>query len=139
MAVMFRHYFVSSALIAVMFASSIGAGRQVLASPVAGGKPAGVAELPLVHQGFLTVGTDARYPPYELIDATGHIAGADISLAADLARALHLKLRLVDRPFPALLPALHHGRLDLVVSAVHENIDLGRTPSIDLVRYAPTV
>lgn len=72
----------------------------------------------VIAAGELRVGLDPAFPPLEARDKKGELVGFDVDLARLAAEALGVRLRLVDMPFPDLLPALKAGRLDLVVSGV---------------------
>ncbi|WP_322007948.1 transporter substrate-binding domain-containing protein [Paraburkholderia tropica] len=72
----------------------------------------------------LTVATEARYAPFEYVDA-GKIVGYDIDLMNHvLGKALPgVKLKASDLPFQGLLPGLDARRFDMILAAVTVNKD----------------
>ncbi|MFH1061154.1 MAG: transporter substrate-binding domain-containing protein [Pseudomonadota bacterium] len=84
----------------------------------AGPAAAGPVLARVLAAGEVRVGLDPAFPPLEARNKKGDLVGFDVDLARLVAEALGVRLRLVDMPFPALLPALREGRLDLVLSGV---------------------
>jgi polar amino acid transport system substrate-binding protein len=70
------------------------------------------------QRGELLVGTAASMPPMSMTTKTGDIIGLEPDLAGEIANAMGVQLKLVDIPFPDLLPALQAGRVDLVMSSM---------------------
>ena len=64
------------------------------------------------------VGTESTYPPYEFRDASGALVGFDIDLVKLLADHLDWKIRWVEMPFDALIPALEEGEIDLIAACL---------------------
>ncbi|MBL3592548.1 MAG: transporter substrate-binding domain-containing protein [Synergistaceae bacterium] len=64
------------------------------------------------------VGTESTYPPYEFRDASGALVGFDIDLVKLLADRLDWKIRWVEMPFDALIPALEEGEIDLIAACL---------------------
>lgn len=91
------------------------------------GQPQGQPESRLdgiVARGVLRVGTTGDYPPFSFrVGASGEIIGIDVELAADLARALGVKLELVPTSWPRLLDDFGHDAFDLAVGGVSVTLD----------------
>jgi len=66
----------------------------------------------------LRVATSADLPPLSMHDRDGRVTGFEIDLVKALAAAMGLEVRIVERPFPDLLPTLQRGDADLVISGV---------------------
>lgn len=72
----------------------------------------------ILENGELRVGTSGSQPPFSARSKDGTLMGYEIELARLLAEAMNLKLRLVEKPFPDLLPALEKGEVDMVMSGM---------------------
>lgn len=71
----------------------------------------------------ITVGTEARYAPFEFVD-NGRIVGYDSDLLQYVLKSLpNVKLKQLDLPFQGLLPGLDAKRFDMVITAVTINKD----------------
>ncbi|HDR8957595.1 transporter substrate-binding domain-containing protein [Burkholderia vietnamiensis] len=71
--------------------------------------------------GRITIGTEARYAPFEYID-DGKIVGYDADLMHYVLKPLQgVKVNQLDLPFQGLLPGLDAKRFDIVVTAVTIN------------------
>ena len=58
--------------------------------------PEAKAELHLVNPGYLTVGSDIAYPPFEYTDEkTGKYVGFDIDLMTEIAKRMGLKVKFI--------------------------------------------
>ena len=77
----------------------------------------------------LIIGTDATYPPFEILDASGQFVGADIDLGRELARHLGREVEFQNINFDGLIAALKSGSVDLVLSSMTANEE--RRKSID--------
>lgn len=66
----------------------------------------------------LVVGTEAAYPPFENVTATGDIVGFDVDLVRELGKRLDRPVEIRNLPFDSLLLALDGGELDLVCSGM---------------------
>lgn len=68
--------------------------------------------------GELRVGTSGKQPPLSVFDKEGKIIGMDADLAAGMAKAMGVKLRMVPLPFSDLLSHLQAGDVDIVLSSM---------------------
>lgn len=66
--------------------------------------------------GYLWVGCDASFPPYEMKTAYGFV-GSDIEICAAIAKKLDRTLVVADYAFRVLPEALKDGRIDMICSA----------------------
>jgi ABC-type amino acid transport substrate-binding protein len=80
-----------------------------------GGETTGAAELDLLTEGTLTVGSDIPYPPFEQGNPPEY-EGFDIDLINAVAEEMGLETRIVDAPFDVIL-AGDTGRFDLSIAA----------------------
>lgn len=70
-------------------------------------------------EGGLVLATTLRTAPYSYCDGTnGGCAGIDIDLARGVAAKLGLKLVILRREFPELLPAVKSGEADFAANAI---------------------
>jgi polar amino acid transport system substrate-binding protein len=70
------------------------------------------------ERGTLVVGVKTEYPPFGMLDANGRIVGLEPELAADLARRLHVKLRLVGVTTANRLQKLVDGSIDVLIATL---------------------
>lgn len=93
------------------------------------------ASLGLINPGVFTVGTDATYPPMESVQpGTSKIIGADPDLAQAIAKAMGLKqAKLVNNPFPTIIPSLQRHRFDVIMSSMNDTPE--RRKQIGFVDY----
>jgi len=93
------------------------------------------AALKLKNAGYLTVGTDATYPPMESYDSAAHqYVGADIDLANALAKAMGLKgAKIVNHTFDTIILSLQKGDYDVIMSSMNDTPD--RAKQIAFVDY----
>lgn len=75
----------------------------------------------LVTKGTLTNCIDVEYPPMEYFSngTSGKIIGFDADGSTALAKALGLKIKLLNTSFDGLIPALNAGRCDIVWTALY--------------------
>ncbi len=67
----------------------------------------------------LTIGTDATYPPFELVDSrTGTPTGFDIDLVSEVCARNGWTPEFIVTPFDGIIPGLLNNKYDLVISAM---------------------
>ena len=81
-----------------------------------GGDGGGGADLGLIQEGQLLVGTDTPYPPFE-IGQPPNISGYDIELVNAVAENLGLEATYQDTSFDTIFRDLSQGKFDMVVAA----------------------
>lgn len=64
------------------------------------------------NEGYLTMATNAEFPPYEYHDG-GNIVGIDAEVAAAIANKLGLELKIEDMEFDSVIPAVQTGKVDI--------------------------
>lgn len=77
----------------------------------------------------LKVGMELTYPPFEMIDPEGAPAGYSVDMAHALGKFLNKKIIIENIPFIGLIPALHCGKIDLIISSM--SVTEERKGSID--------
>ena len=90
----------------------------VLALTLATTSMAGPALDRILKKGQLTVGLTGGQPPMNARNKAGKIIGMDVSLAELIAKYMDVKLKLSVMPFDRLLPALHAGKVDMIISGM---------------------
>lgn len=66
----------------------------------------------IAAKGYLKMGTNPPFAPFEFKNSQGRIIGLEIDLARALAGVLGLELRTVEQDFSMILPAVSAGTLD---------------------------
>ncbi|WP_395751065.1 transporter substrate-binding domain-containing protein [Prosthecobacter sp.] len=77
----------------------------------------------------LIIGTDATYPPFEFGEKSGELAGVDIEVGKEIAKALGREVEFRNINFDGLITALRTGSIDLVISSMSTTPE--RRQSID--------
>lgn len=81
----------------------------------------GGTSMSLVTKGSLTFGTNAEFPPFESIVASGVIDqydGIDMAIARNIAEANNLKPVVENMEFDSLLIALQNGQIDAAIAGM---------------------
>ena len=66
----------------------------------------------------LTFGTDATYPPFELLDASGKFQGFDIEVVQALCDHMKITCTFVNQDFDGIIPALQAKKFDAIISSM---------------------
>lgn len=107
-----------AALLAVAALAFAACGEDEPTTP-AGDEPAvEEPEFSTLEEGFLTVGSDIPYPPFEFKKG-GQLTGLDIDLITEIADRLGLSVedRIIDTSFDTIFTQLAGGRYDVVIAA----------------------
>jgi polar amino acid transport system substrate-binding protein len=72
----------------------------------------------MVLDGELRVGMSGTQPPMNVLGKDGELIGLEVDMMNLLAESMNLKLRVIQKPFAELLPALDNGAVDMVVSGL---------------------
>jgi polar amino acid transport system substrate-binding protein len=81
------------------------------------------------EQKELVVGMEMSYPPFEMLDTSGHPAGISVDLAREMGNYLKRPVRFENIPFDGLIPSLKTGKIDVIISSLTMTED--RNKSID--------
>lgn len=72
----------------------------------------------ILQKGELDVGTAGSMPPFNMTTKDGKVIGFEMDMARMMAHAMGVKLNVKTMPFGELLPALHTGKVDMVLSSM---------------------
>lgn len=82
--------------------------------------------------------TEATYPPFEFIDASGKIKGFDIDLANALCQQIKAQCTFSNQAFNSLIPSLNLGKFDAIVSALGITVEREKQVSFTNSYYQPS-
>lgn len=68
--------------------------------------------------GYLAMGTNATFPPFEFVNEKNEIVGFDVELGKAIAAKLGVTLRVVDFAFDGLIPALQANKFDIILAGM---------------------
>jgi polar amino acid transport system substrate-binding protein len=85
----------------------------------------------IVKDGILRVGMSGEQAPLNMRDENGKLVGMEVDLAGLLAAAFEVDLRMIQKPFAELLPALEKGEIDVIISGM--SITPARTTEVTFV------
>ena len=74
-----------------------------------------------MKRGELRVGLDAGYLPFEMTDKKGEIVGFDVDMAKEMAKAMGVKLKIVNTDYDGIIPALMSDKFDIIISGMTVN------------------
>jgi arginine/ornithine transport system substrate-binding protein len=108
--------------------------RNALAALVAAVAALGVgAVVPTAARAeTLRVAIEGEYPPFNLTDKKGRLAGFDVDIANALCEAIDASCKLVKQQWDRMIPDLAAGKYDIVVSSL--SITSARRKQIDFTR-----
>lgn len=69
-------------------------------------------------RGTLRVGMEPGYMPFEMTNKKGEIVGFDVDMAKRIAKAMGVKLELVNTAWDGIIPALLTGKYDMIMSGM---------------------
>ena len=70
----------------------------------------------IIQRGTLRVGLEAGYMPFEMTDKKGKIVGFDVDMVTEMAKAMGVKLELVNTAWDGIIPALLSDKFDIIAS-----------------------
>lgn len=93
------------------------AGQKEKPTPTA--TPTATPEYSLVNPGYLTVGSDIAYPPFEYTDEkTGKYVGFDVDLMTEIAKRMGLEVKFINTAWDGIIPGLMAKKYDVICSAM---------------------
>lgn len=69
------------------------------------------------NEGYLTMATNAEFPPYEYHEG-GSVVGIDAEVASAIAAKLGLELKIEDMEFDSVIPAVQTGKADVALAGL---------------------
>jgi len=72
----------------------------------------------IIEKSEIRIGMSGDQAPLNAKNRSGSLFGFEVDVAAVIADAMGVRLTLVEKPFPQLLPALKSGEVDIVMSGV---------------------
>jgi len=75
----------------------------------------------IVNRGSLRVGTEAGYMPFEMTDKKGNVVGFDMDLVAEMAKAMGVKLEIVNTAWDGIIPGLMSDKYDIIAAGMTIN------------------
>ena len=72
----------------------------------------------IIKRGTLLVGMEAGYQPFEMTNEKGNIVGFDVDMAKYMAKALGVKLKLINTAWEGIIPALLTHKFDIIMSGM---------------------
>ncbi|MFC3396319.1 transporter substrate-binding domain-containing protein [Brenneria rubrifaciens] len=76
----------------------------------------GLAGSVFAADGKVTIATDATFPPFESVDASGKLVGYDIDLAEAICQAAELECNIINAPWDGMIPGLINRKYDALIS-----------------------
>jgi polar amino acid transport system substrate-binding protein len=97
------------------------------------GRRANADDLAAIKQrGTLIVGVKVDYPPFGFRSPSGEIEGIEPALAADVAKSLGVRLKLVPVVASNRIQLLQQGKIDLVIATMNSTME--RRSAVDIVQ-----
>ncbi|MGA1862005.1 transporter substrate-binding domain-containing protein [Deferribacter thermophilus] len=72
----------------------------------------------ILKRGELRVGLESGYKPFEMTAKNGEIIGFDVDIAKVMAKAMGVKLKLVNTAWDGIIPALITDKFDIIMSGM---------------------
>ncbi len=72
----------------------------------------------IMERKVLRVGLDAGYMPFEMTNKQGKIVGFDVDIARQMAKAMGVKLEIVNTAWDGIIPALVTDKFDIIMSGM---------------------
>jgi len=75
----------------------------------------------IVQSGVLRVGLESGYMPFEMTDKKGNVVGFDVDMVTEMAKAMGVKLELINTAWDGIIPGLLSNKYDLIASGMTVN------------------
>ena len=106
----------------------------LIGSPINSSSAATGTLAEIQSRGYLIIGSDTTYPPFEEFNATsGKAQGFDIDIAHQMAIALGVKLEVKTSEWDPIIPNLQASQFDVIISAM--TITAAREEQVDFTRW----
>jgi len=102
-----------------MMRASIGTALLAILLASGCGTKTADTDIPAAERKVLRVGTDATYPPFEIVNSeSGQPEGFDIDLITEVCAVYGWRPEFIVTPFDGIIPGLTGNKYDIVVSAM---------------------
>jgi len=75
----------------------------------------------ILQRGSLRVGLEAGYMPFEMTDKKGKVVGFDVDMVTEMAKAMGVKLEIINTAWDGIIPGLMSNKYDLIASGMTIN------------------
>lgn len=75
----------------------------------------------IVKSGTLRVGLEAGYMPFEMTNKKGDVVGFDVDMVKEMAKAMGVKLEIINTAWDGIIPGLLSNKYDLIASGMTVN------------------
>jgi polar amino acid transport system substrate-binding protein len=72
----------------------------------------------IIKKGELRVGLEPGYAPFEMLNKEKRVVGFDVDIAEEMAKAMGVKLKLIELDWNGILPALLTNQFDIIISGM---------------------
>ena len=111
-----------------------GSSSSSTATASAGSKAADLVPADVKERGYITVVTDATYPPFGFLEKDGKtLTGIDVDTAAALEPLLGVEVKVVNASFDAFIPGLKAGRYDAGFNGISDTPE--RREVVDFIDF----
>lgn len=83
--------------------------------------------------GSISAATSADYPPFEFLDESNTLVGADIDISQALGTIMGIKIEHIQTEFSNIMPGLQSGRFSVGISSMGDYVS--REKTVDFVDY----
>ena len=90
----------------------------------------------IIASGTLKCGAVLDFPPMGFRDSNNEPDGYDVDMCRDFAKALGVKLKIVETPFPDRIPALVSGRADVGIASTSDTLERAKTIGFSVPYFA---
>ncbi len=102
--------------ITIIFLALLWVAAPALADDIELAKKSTINEI--LQKGELAIGFESGYMPFEMTDKNGNFVGFDIDMAKAMAKAMGVKLKLVNTAWDGIIPALQTRKFDIIMSGM---------------------
>ena len=70
------------------------------------------------HWSKIRIGTEGAYKPWNFMDESGNLVGAELDLARDLCKRMNAECEFVQQDWDGIIPALVNGKYDVIMAGM---------------------